>query len=408
MGAGTAERPLRVGFLASHGGSAAQTITRAGLAGNLDIQPVVMISNNSASPALSWARDLGLETHHISTRTHPEPGKRDLAMCEALREAGVGLVVLSGYNQLVGPTTLGRFRNRILNTHPAPLPDFGGHGMYGLAVHDAVLRAGLTVSAVTIHLIDEAYDHGPPLADYPVPIGEGFTPEDLAAAAKAVEGDALVLTIAAVLEGGIELDNPGPARRLVIDTTESRASQPETLVGGEAVGPWELLEEHPGSAGYVKVTNRKYRLPDGTEAVWDIFGGCDRSVAVLALTDDGEVVLARQYRPGPGLVLDELPGGGVHEGEDVLDAAARELLEETGYAGEVELAGSSWLASAARTQRYIAVVRHARRVGVPRTDPGEFCQVVRMDLERFRAHLRSGQLTDVDLGYLALDHLGLL
>lgn len=170
---------------------------------------------------------------------------------------------------------------------------------------------------------------------------------------------------------------------------------------------WELLGERPGGAGYLPVSTRRYRLPDGTEADWDIFGR-PGSVGVLALTDTGEVVLARQFRPGPGKVLDELPGGFVEDGEEVLEAALRELLEETGYVGEAELAGTTWLAASGRTQRFAVAVRHARRVAEPCPEAGEFCEVVLVPLERFHEHLRAGQLTDVDLGYLALDHLGLL
>jgi ADP-ribose pyrophosphatase len=173
------------------------------------------------------------------------------------------------------------------------------------------------------------------------------------------------------------------------------------------VDAWTLIETRPGSAGYVPVEQRRYLLPDGTEAVWDVFGG-RASVAIVARTEDDRIVLARQFRPGPGRVLDELPGGYVDEGEDVLAAARRELLEETGYAGDLELAGSSWLASSARTRRHVAVARSARKVAEPTPDPGELVEVVLVDLARFRDHLRSGELTDVDLGYLALDHLGML
>lgn len=170
---------------------------------------------------------------------------------------------------------------------------------------------------------------------------------------------------------------------------------------------WQVLNTQDGSAGYLPVIHRRYLLPDGTEAVWDIFGG-EASVAVLAITETSEVVLARQFRPGPGRVLDEMPGGYVDAGEDVVAAAERELLEETGYAGECELAGRSWLASSALTRRYVVVARNARRVAEPSTEPGEFVEVVLAPFDQFREHLRSGELTDVDLGYLALDHLGLL
>lgn len=170
---------------------------------------------------------------------------------------------------------------------------------------------------------------------------------------------------------------------------------------------WQQIDERPGSAGYLPVSTRTYRLPDGTTADWDVFGA-PRTVAVLALTPDDEVVLARQFRPGPAAVLDELPGGFVDEGEDVVAAAGRELREETGFAGVLEMAGTTWLAANSRTQRFVVVARHAREVAPPENDEGEFCEPVLLPLARFRDHIRAGQLTDVDLAYLALDHLGLL
>ena len=173
------------------------------------------------------------------------------------------------------------------------------------------------------------------------------------------------------------------------------------------VETWTLIDEEPGSAGYLPIVNRRYRLPDGTRAEWDIFGST-QTVAVLAITPADSVVLARQYRPGPGCILDELPGGAVEPGEDVPAAAARELLEETGYAGDVRIVGSTWLAGGSRTRRFIAVAENAVRVAEPANEPGEFCDVVLLSLTEFRSHLLAGALTDVDLGYLALDHLGFI
>jgi ADP-ribose pyrophosphatase len=173
------------------------------------------------------------------------------------------------------------------------------------------------------------------------------------------------------------------------------------------VEAWKLLDEQPGSAGYLPVVNRRYRLPDGSRGEWDIFGP-EQTVAVLAITADDEIVLARQYRPGPDCILDELPGGLVEPGEDVAEAARRELLEETGFSGDLAVVARSWLASACRTRRFVAITRNAKQIAKPSNDPSEFCDVVLAPLAQFRDHLRSGQLTDVDLGYLALEHLGLL
>ncbi len=170
---------------------------------------------------------------------------------------------------------------------------------------------------------------------------------------------------------------------------------------------WQLLSRRPGSAGYLPIETQTFRLPDGSESDWDVYGR-EASVGVLALTEAREVVLVRQFRPGPGALLDELPGGYVEAGEEVLVAAARELREETGYAGELELIGASWLSATSRTRRFAVVASNARVVGPPTPGPGEFCEVLTCSLEEFRRHLRGGALTDVDLGYLALDHLGLL
>jgi ADP-ribose pyrophosphatase len=172
-----------------------------------------------------------------------------------------------------------------------------------------------------------------------------------------------------------------------------------------AMDEWKLRSQRPGSAGFIDVVTRTYDLPDGNSTDWDILDDHD-AAAVLAITRGGEVVLVRQYRPGPGRVLDELPGGMVDPGETPLDAAARELLEETGYRGTIEIVGSCWLMAASTRRQYVALARDCELVSEPDPGPDEFCETVLVSLDDFRRHLRSGQLTDVDLGYLALDHLG--
>ena len=167
---------------------------------------------------------------------------------------------------------------------------------------------------------------------------------------------------------------------------------------------WKLRSQRPGSSGYIDVVTRTYDLPDGTTTDWDIIDDHD-AAAVLAITRGGEVVLVRQYRPGPGRVLDELPGGMVDDGETPIEAAARELLEETGYRGTIEIVGSCWLMASSTRRQYVALARDCERVRDPDPGPDEFCETVLVSLDDFRRHLRSGELTDVDLGYLALDHL---
>ncbi len=158
-----------------------QAIVDACKEGRLDAQPCVVISNNSDSLALERARSEGIPAYHLSSVTHPQPEALDQAILDTLRNHGVNLVILAGYMKKLGPQTLRAYRGRILNIHPALLPKFGGKGMYGRFVHEAVLAAGEKVTGVTIHLVDEEYDHGPVVAQCEVPVMENDTVETLSA-----------------------------------------------------------------------------------------------------------------------------------------------------------------------------------------------------------------------------------
>ena len=157
----------------------------------------------------------------------------------------------------------------------------------------------------------------------------------------------------------------------------------------------------------MRIVTRKYELPDGRLTEWDLVDG-GKTVAIFALTPENDVILVRQFRPGPNRVLDEMPGGYVDSGESPVEAARRELLEETGYEGDVEILASTWLSASATTQRFVAIARNCRRIGDPAQHDDELCEPVIVSLLDFRDHLRRGELTDTDLGYLALDHSHML
>jgi ADP-ribose pyrophosphatase len=168
---------------------------------------------------------------------------------------------------------------------------------------------------------------------------------------------------------------------------------------------WRRLGERIVYERFRRVLGRAFELPGGQKADFEVLDGPD-TVAVLALTEDDRVVLVREFRPGPEEVILELPGGLVDEGQTPSDAARRELLEETGYEGTlVEVATmlhdaySTWVKHA-----FVAV--NCRKVAEP--GEGELTEPVLLLLPEFREHLRGGRLTDVDVGYRALDQLGLL
>lgn len=170
---------------------------------------------------------------------------------------------------------------------------------------------------------------------------------------------------------------------------------------------WKKLSSEPVFEGRRPIDRVKFLLPDGREADYDIRRDGDSSV-VLALTAENQVVLAQQFRPGKMDVLLELPGGGIQAGQTAIEAAEHELLEETGYAGELEFVGQSWPDAYSTRKSNVFVTRNCVRTSEQKLDPNEFIEVVLLPLAEFRQHLRTGRLTDVDGAYLALDHLGLL
>jgi ADP-ribose pyrophosphatase len=171
------------------------------------------------------------------------------------------------------------------------------------------------------------------------------------------------------------------------------------------VDEWRKIGEETVYRGYRTIVRRRFQLPGSAEADYEVLQN-PHTVTVLAVTVAGEVVLARQFRPGPEVTLDELPGGVVDIGEQPLVAAGRELLEETGYEGRLRHAGSSPAGAYATHWRHAFAATDCRRVAPPRGD--EPIDVILMPLDDFRRHLRRGRLTDVGAAYQALDALNLL
>ena len=150
--------------------------------GHLDgVDPVLLITNNSRCGAVELARARGIPVRHLSSRTHSESGALGRATLEALRSAGTQLIILAGYMKKIPDEVVHAYRGRILNIHPALLPKHGGRDMYGLRVHQTVLAEGDRETGVSVHLVDEEYDHGAVLRQSRVPVLPGDTPESLAA-----------------------------------------------------------------------------------------------------------------------------------------------------------------------------------------------------------------------------------
>lgn len=188
---------IRIAVLASGRGSNLEALFEA-LAGRGDAAIVLVASDRADAYALVRARRRGVDVALI------DPAD-DAALLVLLERARVDWIVLAGYLKRVPPVVVRRWRNRILNVHPALLPAHGGKGMYGERVHRAVLEAGETTSGASVHLVDEEYDRGPVVARAEVPVEPGDTPASLAARVLEVEHRLLPAVVVAAAEDRIRV-----------------------------------------------------------------------------------------------------------------------------------------------------------------------------------------------------------
>ena len=196
---------LRLGIFASGRGSNFQSIFQAIQRGDLAAEVGLLLTNNPEAGALAFARENGIPGVVVNKKDFEEREQFIEAMMNPLLKQEVSWIVLAGYMKKVPPEVIQRFPNRILNIHPALLPSFGGKGMYGHHVHEAVLNQGCKVSGVTVHIVDEVYDRGPIVAQRCVPVEPGDTPDSLAARVLKVEHQIYWQTLQLVAEGRVEV-----------------------------------------------------------------------------------------------------------------------------------------------------------------------------------------------------------
>ena len=195
---------MNIAVLASGEGTTLQAVLDACAAGRVAARVVLVISNNAAAGALRRARSAGVPTRHLSTATAGGAARLDQVLCETLVAFGADLVMLAGYMKRLGPVTLAEFAGRIINTHPALLPEFGGQGMFGMNVHRAVLAAGRRTSGATVHWVDADYDSGMVIAQVRVPVEPADSAESLAARVQAAERELVLEVLGAAASGRLK------------------------------------------------------------------------------------------------------------------------------------------------------------------------------------------------------------
>jgi phosphoribosylglycinamide formyltransferase-1 len=196
---------LNIAVFASHGGSDLQAIIDGCKTKRLNATVCAVISNNPDAMALERARREGIDHYSVNSKVIPDPGELDRKTLEILDSHHTEIVFLAGYLKKIGPQVLRRYENRIFNIHPALLPKYGGKGLYGMHVHQAVVDAGEKVSGITIHRVNAEYDSGDIVAQTTVDVLQNDTPESLAARILEREHTFIVEVMNDIVSGRIRL-----------------------------------------------------------------------------------------------------------------------------------------------------------------------------------------------------------
>ncbi len=218
-----AVRPLAIAALVSGmgRGTNVQALLDACARGDVDARMAVVVATRSDSPALERARRMQVATSVVSPRKYAgDEEAYGRALYGILARHDVGLLCLAGYMRRLPSPVVAAYAGRILNVHPALLPLFGGQGMYGEHVHQAVLDSGMKVSGCTVHFVDEQYDTGPIILQTAVPVAQDDTPQSLAARILPCEHQAYVEAVRLFAQSRLRVEGrrvftlPSPAKEL--------------------------------------------------------------------------------------------------------------------------------------------------------------------------------------------------
>ncbi len=212
---------MRLGVLVSGRGSNLEAVLDAIGAGRLPgVEPALVIANRPGIRALAVAERHRVPARVLARRAFTTAAERDAAIGQALTDAGCDLVLLAGYDQLLGPAYFAAYSGRTVNIHPSLLPRHGGRGMLGLAVHEAVLAAGDAETGVTIHAVTPDLDAGPVLAQERIAVRSGEGAGGLAQRVLEVEHRLLVAVLGRLAaDGSVE----GASARMTAVPRDRRA-----------------------------------------------------------------------------------------------------------------------------------------------------------------------------------------
>ncbi|MFC1481962.1 phosphoribosylglycinamide formyltransferase [Candidatus Neomarinimicrobiota bacterium] len=166
---------------------------------------VLVVASKRDCPGAEYARSIGLPVSIF-----PEEGISEADLLQQLQDSGTDFIILAGYIKLIPEEIVGAYRQRMLNIHPALLPAFGGKGFYGKKIHQGVLDRGAKITGVTVHFVDEFYDHGPIIAQAPVAVRQGDTADILASRVLEMEHRLYPRVVGAICRGDLVWDGEIP------------------------------------------------------------------------------------------------------------------------------------------------------------------------------------------------------
>lgn len=212
------ERPLKLAVFASGRGSNFQSILDAVDRGELRLDVVLCLSDRENVGALERAERHGVATAVIHPKSYDSESDFAAAMIDVLEQHEVNFIALAGYMKKIPAAIIRAYSGRMVNIHPALLPAFGGHGMYGRRVHEAVIEYGVHWTGATVHVVEEEYDTGPVVLQEPVPVLPNDTADDVAARVLELEHRLYPAALRLFADGRIRFEG----RRAIIEEFETQ------------------------------------------------------------------------------------------------------------------------------------------------------------------------------------------
>jgi formyltetrahydrofolate-dependent phosphoribosylglycinamide formyltransferase len=202
----------RLAVFASGRGSNFRAILEQIHSGYIPAMVVLCITNNPGAGVIELAQTHNIPVRILLPKNFPDPVAFNDAILRELQLAGADLIILAGYLKMIGRQIIEAYNNRIINIHPALLPAFGGKGMYGHHVHEAVFESGAKVSGVTVHLVNNEYDAGPIVLQQAVPIDDLQSPAEIAERVLTIEHKIYSQAIKLLVEDRLQIQG----RRILI------------------------------------------------------------------------------------------------------------------------------------------------------------------------------------------------